>query len=49
MRFFHWKYEEFESAIYFNNCDYVTLDLDYKTEKYKIGEDKRTGKWNKRK
>ncbi len=45
MRFFHWKYEEYENAIYFNNCDYVILELDEKTGYYKISEDKRTGKY----
>ena len=47
MRFFHWKYEDYENAQYFNNCDYVTLDLVKETGRYKIGEDGRTGKWKK--
>lgn len=42
MRFFHWTYEEYENTVKFNNCDYVTLDLNLETGRYSIGEDHRT-------
>ncbi len=42
MRFFHWKYEEYEKANRFLNCDYVVLELDSKTKKYSISKDTRS-------
>jgi broad specificity phosphatase PhoE len=42
MRFFHWKYEEYEAADRFSNCDFVVLSLDSKTNRYSISHDARS-------
>lgn len=42
MRFFHWKYEEYETADRFGNCNYVVLELDEITKKYSISQDNRS-------
>ena len=42
MRFFHWKYEEYEIADRFDNCDYVVLKLDEKIQKYVLSQDNRS-------
>jgi len=42
MRFFHWKYEEYEIADRFNNCDYIVLKLDETSQRYNIAQDCRT-------
>jgi broad specificity phosphatase PhoE len=42
MRFFHCKYEEYETADRFNNCDYVVLELDNVSQRYNIAKDCRT-------
>ncbi|XOB66219.1 histidine phosphatase family protein [Deferribacteres bacterium DY0037] len=44
MRFFHWKYEEYETTTKFNNCDYVVLELDTATQRYQISQDNRSKK-----
>ncbi len=41
MRFFHWKYEEYENSGKLDNCGYVILELDDKTGRYVITEDQR--------
>ena len=41
MRFFHWKYELYETADRFLNCDYVVLELDPKTNGYSVAQDTR--------
>ncbi|ADD67045.1 Phosphoglycerate mutase [Denitrovibrio acetiphilus DSM 12809] len=42
MRFFHWRYEEYETANKFANCDYVVLELDDAIQKYSITQDYRS-------
>jgi broad specificity phosphatase PhoE len=42
MRFFHWRYEEYEIADRFDNCDYVVLELNETTQKYEISQDNRS-------
>lgn len=42
MRFYHWSYEEYDNADWFDNCDYVILDLDANTGRYRICDDHRT-------
>jgi broad specificity phosphatase PhoE len=42
MRFFHWKYEEYETTDRFSNCDYVVLELNENTQKYSISQDNRS-------
>ncbi len=41
MRFFHWNYEDYETADRFLNCDYVILELDSENNKYLISQDGR--------
>lgn len=40
MRFFHWKYEQYECVKKLENCDYIVLELDAKTQRYAISETK---------
>jgi len=42
MRYFHWSYEEYETATKFNNCDYVVLSLNHETDRYEVETDSRT-------
>lgn len=44
MRFFHWRYEEYECADRMENCDYIILSLNAETGRYAIEKDKRTKK-----
>lgn len=43
MRFFHWKYEAYETADRFLNCGYIVLTLNQDTEAYSISMDNRSG------
>ncbi len=43
MRFFHWKYEAYETADRFSNCGYIVLTLNPDTGAYSILMDNRSG------
>lgn len=47
MRFFHWNYEDYETSVKFDNCEYVVLELNNHTKKYEISEDYRSIKRDK--
>ncbi|XOB64257.1 histidine phosphatase family protein [Deferribacteres bacterium DY0037] len=42
MRFFHWRYEEYETTDRFDNCDFVVLKLNETSQKYEILQDNRS-------
>ncbi len=44
MRFFHWKYERYETADRFLNCGYIVLTLNQDTDAYSISMDNRSGR-----